>query len=62
MKIILRIKNKDKEGDKYQYFRGCTDSGIEITTPFKREAKVINEGEEIKVVSKDWKAIKYERN
>ena len=55
-KIILRRKNEDTEGDKYEYFLSCKN-GIEMVTPFKDKATILNEGEELKVVNKDWKAM-----
>lgn len=55
-KIILRRKNEDTEGDKYQYFVSCT-KGVEVVTPFKNAATILNEGEELQVVNMDWKAM-----
>ncbi len=60
-KIILRRKNDDSEGDKYQYFRDYVN-GVELTTPFKEMAKIITEGDEITLISKDWKAIKVNKS
>ena len=54
-KIILRRKNEDKEDDKYEYFISC--GSCEVTTSFKDKATILNEGEEIKVMSKDWKVM-----
>ena len=55
-KIILRRKNEDTEGDKYQYFVSC--GSVEITTPFKNKATIFNEGIEVRVLSNNWIAIK----
>jgi len=55
-KIILRRLNEDTEGDKYEYFLSCSQ-GIEMVTPFKNKAKILNEGEELQVVNSDWKAM-----
>lgn len=55
-KIILRRLNEDTEGDKYEYFLSCK-KGIEMVTPFKDKATILNEGEELEVVNTDWKAM-----
>ena len=55
--IILRRKNEDTEGDKYQYFVSC-ENGVEMVTPIKAQATILKEGQEVQVVNKDWKAIK----
>lgn len=55
-KIILKRKTNDSESDKYQYFISCIN-GVELVTPFKDKATVLNEGEEIKVLSNDWRPV-----
>ena len=58
-KIILRRLTNDSERDKYEYLISCTKQGIEITTPLKDNATVFNNGEDVRVTSKDWQAVRY---
>jgi len=46
-KIILRRRNEETEwGGKYEYFTFCIES-----------AAILDEGQEVRVLSKDWKAM-----
>jgi hypothetical protein len=53
--FVLRRKNKDSEGDKFEYLQRCTKSGIEIVTPFISAAGLFDDKEEyVGVISYDW--------
>lgn len=57
-KYILRRKNKDSERDKYAYFKAL-GKGCDVTTPFKDQAKVFNESDEVTVYTEGWEFIRY---
>ena len=60
--FILRKKNKSSEDDRYSYWVKTTMMGLELTTPFRKNATRVKENESIDVISKDWKFIKIKQS
>jgi hypothetical protein len=54
-KYILKRRNDDSEGDKWQYWVSC-NNGIEMTTPFRDKATIVTGT--VSVVSDNWKHIR----